>query len=192
MMGLRHYIVGLLMFELTNRREFISGLDKFEKGMDLAIEEIYRGWSVMIFGRILRTTPQWTGNAVANWAYNVGSAYTHNNDVILREHDYAEGTGLGPKPKKMGHPEAIRMARSASTGKEKKAKLKGSKLPVIFISNNAKSLSGKSYIRHLEDNPGNFLRAENEPGHIVARTIDFYGNKGDLSKDSRTYRGARI
>lgn len=182
------------MFRLDNEAEFIRGIKKFEAELDKTVEEVYRGWSVMLFGRILRTTPQWTGNAASNWAYNVGSPSYDTSQVIIMEAERAEEQGVPIKPKKMGHPEAISMARSANTGKEKTVKLTGKdNLPTIYISNASKSLTGKSYITYLESNPNNFLRAENEPGHMVARASDFYGNRGKISvSDQRMYRGARI
>jgi hypothetical protein len=36
--------------------------------------QVYRGYSIVAFNFVLRETPQWTGNAAANWNYDVGGA----------------------------------------------------------------------------------------------------------------------
>ena len=41
----------------------------------------------------------------------------------------------------------------------------------VFITNAARDLSGDSYAGMLEANPNNYLRAVNEPGHMVARGV---------------------
>jgi len=42
----------------------------------------------------------------------------------------------------------------------------------VYLTNAATDLLGKEYITMLEDNPNNFLREENTPGHMVEHAVD--------------------
>jgi hypothetical protein len=136
-------------------------------------------------------TPQWSGNAASNWKLSVGAPDTTISTELLQANLPAAnrvsradqgayyGYGFGPPLYTAGDPYAMQVAVGRNQGRDTLIKL-GSQ---VYISNSSTSLSGKAYIDMLEANPNNFLRAENQPGHMVERTalkmskLDFRGER---------------
>lgn len=181
-----------MSFEIVDAPKFIKGIDAFLKQLDVEVAEIYRGWSVRLFYTLLDTTPQWTGNAVANWNFSVGSPdYSSDNSLMLAQASKAYGEE--DPPKQMGHPVAIALAHSNNSGNENSVAVTGGLLPSIFITNASKGLADEAYAGYLEENAGGFLRRVNEPGHMVAYAVRTYGNLGALTSPMKSgYRGAHI
>ncbi len=113
---------------------------------------------------------------------------------LLDEAESMAAVGATAKPLRAGNVEARRYAAMANSGRENKVTVsKAGSLPTIFIANASRNLSGQAYTQKLEDNPNGFLRTVNEPGHMVARVVAKFGNKGILSHQERLYyRSARI
>ena len=157
---------------------------KFLREFDIALEKIkknfmdtYRGYCIASFNSILRETPQWSGNAVANWNFDL-SVPSYRTDTDLKDLSQRDivgrltGTGIHEK----GDPEAIAIAVSRAL--PAMAALRYPTPPMTVCINNAsKDLDGTAYILMLETNPNNYLRTENEPGAMVANTVKWMNER---------------
>jgi hypothetical protein len=167
--------------------------DKFIKELDAAVakmvkdaDDVFRGFVTATFHRVLMETPQWSGNAASNWnvsknapdgtvTYTLKKAAAPDRSAragLLGEWD----SPYGPAGAK-GDPRGVQMAtrRAAAT------LLTVSINDKVFLCNSAESLDNKSYIQYLEENPNNFLRAVNSPGHMVERTANSAASLGKLT-----------
>lgn len=174
-----------MSLDIKNAAEFIKGVGEFEKNLDKAVGEIYRGWTVKIFQQAVRTTPQWTGSAASNWNYSVGTINSHFETYKLETAKEIEDLTGEFKPLQKGHPEAVTEAFFSNSGKDGKVKLQGGLLPTVYINNPSQSLTGRAYAQKLEDNVNGFLRAVNEPGHMVRDTAYRFGTMGKLQLSQR-------
>jgi hypothetical protein len=177
------------MLKVEGAEEFIKGIDDFLLAAEKELADVFRGFAVAVFHRVAINTPQWSGNAASNWNFSVGKVDT---SVI---YDLKEGNKLsaraagGPKRKwstygapvaQAGDPRAIQVAVSRNQGRD--AEVKGLSTSV-YLTNSAQDLGRKGYMNFLEENPEGFLRPENEPGHMVARTAALAGSLGELTPD---------
>ena len=166
------------MIQLKGASEFIKGIDSWLEETETQLNWVFRGFCVVLFHNLALNTPQWSGNAASNWRLSVDTLDTSVDTNLLqanvgssnrvaqgRQGGYF-GRGWGPPLFSKGDPYAVQMAVARNKGNDTPIKLEST----VFISNSSESLSGKAYIQMLEDNPGNFLRAVNEPGHMVRDT----------------------
>lgn len=156
------------MLEFTNLQEFLDELTLEISSVNSEVTEVFRGFCVVAFHKVVMTTPQWTGNAAANWNFSVGAEDT---SVDFSYKDTADSKEWGEEPVyslQSPHPNATSSAIMKNLGKENAVTLEQS----VYISNSAESLGHEFYIMYLEDNPNNFLRSENNPGHMVEYAIN--------------------
>lgn len=172
------------MFEIKDRdaKQFLEGLRAWVAKTELEVAEVYRGYATVIFNFLLYETPQWTGSAVSNWNFGVGAA-DNTFDPSLKQSNLSERAAVssgrtrrrisyGTPIFQKGSEAPINVAVSRNRAKPASLTFKndGLTLPPVFITNNAQDLNdGKVYASYLENNPNNYLRAVNEPGHMVAR-----------------------
>lgn len=134
--------------------------------------EITRGLTVRVFNGILSKTPQYLGRMAASWTYSIGEPEFVDRSALVDPVpetksasgyiDYGQFTGLW-----RGHPLAIAIANSANEGRDKSFKLGD----IVYLANGVNHGEG-AYSQDIED--GNIaLRAENQPGAPVARTLDW-------------------
>ena len=153
----------------SNAAAFGQQIDKEIAVFEAMAIGVVRGLSITVFGILLDETPQWSGNAVANWNFGVGTPDLSVNHKFKDKLDkeaipisaLAEGAGA------KGDLEAINDAIQRNAGRE----LEITANSTVYLTNNAENLSGASYIEMLELNPNNFLRPENEPGHMMATAV---------------------
>ena len=163
------------MFRFEGLPQFIKGIDDWLKSVENESVEVLRGIAVEAFFKVANETPQWTGNAASNWNLSVGSPDFSVSTELLSQYSDSEDFGamfgaefVGGDIKQKGDPEAVSMAVSYNAGRQ--YQIKSLDLPV-YITNSAEGLNGEAYLQMLEENPGNFLRPENNPGHMVQNAV---------------------
>lgn len=160
------------MIEFTNLQEFLDGLTLEIDSVNLEVTEAFRGFCVLAFHKVVMNTPQWSGSAASNWNFSVGSEDT-SVDYTFKLEDAAKNKhgafyGYSDYSLQSPHPNATPTAFVKNLGKENAVALDSE----VYICNSAESLDHQSYIMFLEDNPNNFLRPENNPGHMVEYAIN--------------------
>lgn len=152
------------MLKVHNAKQFIRSLERQIDAMERHCEQVFRGYVTAVFHRLVMETPQFSGNAVANWNVSVGSPDFSVN--LGWKHDY-DPSADGPRFSKGATAAAMDAVFSSGDILSGSFSL-GS---TYYISNAAENLKGQKYIAFLEENPNNFLRPENNPGHMVERTV---------------------
>ena len=164
------------MLEIIGAEKFFADLDKAVIELEAYVVDQYRTFCYGVFYHLVSETPQWTGNAAANWNVSTGSPDTESSDWVLQlaeenpeseAHKYPVMPG-GPFRK--GHEQAVAMALAANDTVFPGILLTDK----VFLANSAENLKGESYIFHLETNPSNFLRPENDGGGMVRRTVETF------------------
>jgi hypothetical protein len=178
--------MGIFYVDPVAKAKFIKELNAAVANMKREADEVFRGFATATFHRVLAETPQWSGNAAYNW--NVSK---NQEDGTVRYElkraaapDRSARAGLmdrwdspyGPAVSK-GDPRAMVMSMRRATS----TLLTVSINDKVFVCNSAESLDNESYIAYLEENPNNFLRAVNSPGHMIERTANTAASLGRLT-----------
>lgn len=152
----------------------IADLQAFSAGAVQLVTEVYRGLAINAFHYVAMNTPQWSGNAASNWNIGLGTVDTTVTYELLSSNVAERASMTG---RKRNYPRMKFGAPVAQKGDERGVQVAtaraASKVPAVtlavpvYISNAAEGLNRESYIQFLETNPDNFLRAVNEPGHMV-------------------------
>jgi len=144
---------------------------RFSNALDLALLEmtneciqVYRGLAVAMFNYVAWETPQWTGNAAANWNFSVGAPDLTSDSTLKTSQSVVDRLmGIGALEK--GNAEAVQIAAGRNEGRQYAVTLAAP----TYIANAAQELDGTVYASYLEENPNNYLRPENEPGAMMSR-----------------------
>ena len=163
------------MFHIENAEDFTRQLRAKVLAMRMACDEITRGYVTAVFHWVAMETPQWSGNAAANWNFSLGAP-----DLSVSHTFKANSLRWVPKFSK-GETSTVMSAVNRARGSIQSMTVMG---PSAFISNAAESLDNQRYIQHLEDNRSNFLRPVNNPGHMLER-VGFRAFMGVLSEPSK-------
>ena len=152
------------MFMVTpvEAKRFSAAFDTELKKLRVEAAQAYKGFATAAFNYILRETPQWTGNAVSNWNFDLGTA-TYHVDTKWADED----TGAQVFSKLQPNTTAMSEAATRSLPSYHRITLTSH----VFINNASIDVDGESYIALLEENTGAYLRKENEPGHMVANCV---------------------
>lgn len=168
------------MFELKGVDAFIAGIDKWLEEVEELAVEVYRGLAIEGLRAVVVETPQDTGNAASNWNFSIDSQDTSVTDELRQLVKSAEGSNLDYESfpqysKRTPNPRAFELVAERNGGREFDLLSLDQE---VYISNS--SGLEESYIQLLEENPNEFLRKENDPGHMVqnAKTTlsTVYGN----------------
>ncbi len=185
------------MFSVStkDRTKFLEALKATKKEINDEALEVYKGFVRVAYSIVVDETPQWTGHAAAQW--NIGVSYLDVTRSHLYLKDHLEMSKAvrdrrpGPiGPKKKGHHDAVDEAKRRQAGQVEQIKLDD----IIFISNNVEDLLTGAYAQKLEENPNNYLRLKNQPGHMVARTIGWFNSRVALltPADIKKFRIAKL
>lgn len=159
------------MLEFENLSDFVAKLDAELLRVEAEVTNVFRGYCVAVYHRILLETPQWSGNAVSNWNFSVGVPdYTVDN-TLLDETEGGSSLYQGLLRHVEGASKGDMSAIQVSTDRNLNRDVEVTLLAPVFISNACEDLSGDTYIMKLEENPNLFLRPENQPGHMVEYTV---------------------
>jgi len=168
----------------------ISGIDAFERGISAWLEKmekkavvIYRGLVLKAYYRVAVETPQWSGNAASNWRIGVNRIDVSFDTAVIDEH-----WGEAIPPHQKGDLEHITPALNRERTKLTAIRSLDDK---VFISNSSKGFGNRlhefnqlhPYIVDLEENPNNFLRRVNLPGHMVSRVVTEIQDGREISAD---------
>ncbi len=146
---------------VSNPKAFQVAAAKAMLRLEAHVTKVFRGYAVTAFQRVVDDTPQWSGNAAASWNFSVGEPDTSVARVITEIPSREASFKVHDRP-------AIQIAYARNRGKERSVSL----TKPVFISNGATSLGGVGYARMLEENPGGYLRPENDGGGMVLKTVD--------------------
>lgn len=164
-----------LKVDPISAKQFEKGIDDWLLETEKNIVDVFRGFAVALFNYAVWETPQWSGSAASNWNLRYGYPSSDVGYELkignISERGSLSGSrnvsrlkfGVPVSQKGDGRAMTVAVARNA----DKPSTIIGHSLD-IFITNASKSLSGESYIEMLETNPNNYLRAVNEPGHMLA------------------------
>lgn len=166
----------MLTLQATGMQEFIKEVDTFSLTMRPKIMEVLRGLSFSILHYLVDNTPQWSGNAVYNWNWSVGSEdFSVDNSLSVINQDHG------------GTPEfKIHDTFAILANLHRQAGANATVIPFgvpIYISNAARDYDFNAYIARVEANPGEYLREINEGGHMVQKTVDFFSGGSLLLTD---------
>jgi hypothetical protein len=166
------------MLELENTWE---GLDAAFLELEAECASVIRGLTVEAWGRVLNTTPQFYGRAVASWSYSLGSpVFVDRSDDVWFGQDWRTEDNR----KSRGSTAAIGIANSFNLGKDHAFKLGDT----VWFANGVDHGEGP-YSQALEDATIS-LRSVNRPGHMVKRAIDYIQAK--YGEDVKPSSAARL
>ena len=166
-------------------RVALSQLREIKVELNAEVTDIYRGFVAVAYDSVLEETPQWTGHAAAQW--NIGiehidmstsNLYAEENLAVSKHiragvpMDDDSGDFLS-SAKAAGDPAAIEEAKHRQGSNLEEILL----TDVIYISNNVENMLNEAYASKLEENPNNYLREVNEPGHMIARTVEWFNSR---------------
>lgn len=163
----------------TERSRVKAELKRIKEAMHQEVLDVFRGFVVVAYDSVVDKTPQWTGHATAQWNIGINYIDVSRSHLYLKENLAVEKAVTRESDKEYeptksaGDPEAIAEAKQRQTGIVEQIKLDD----IIFISNNVESLLTGAYATKLEANPNNYLRDVNEPGHMVARTVEWFNSR---------------
>lgn len=170
----------MLVITPEERTRVLAEIDKCRAEIHQEVLEIFRGFVMVAYDSVLDKTPQWTGHAAAQWnigrnILDVSQSYTFAEENLRVSEEIRDRSGAGglPAAKQVRHPEAIAEAKNRQAGTVEQIKLGD----MIYISNNVESLLTEAYAAKLEENPNNYLRPENEGGHMVLKTLEWFNTR---------------
>jgi len=145
--------------------------------------DVFKGYVTVAFNMLVDETPQWTGHAAAQWNIGVNMLDMSKSSLFIDDRvgisDIFDDDGpvsetkLSKQIKCKAHPTAVDEAKKRNSDKVLQIALD----KVIFLSNNAEDLFEGSYVEMLEENPNNYLRRVNRPGHMVMRTVGWFNSR---------------
>ncbi|MFU8831017.1 MAG: hypothetical protein ACNA7J_02565 [Wenzhouxiangella sp.] len=165
------------MFTVTEaeKSRFTLALTAKLNRMRQACGEVYRGYALAVYHRILTETPQYSGNAVSNWNVSMGQP---NYKVKYTWKESGSNLRWVPRFSKGAPPAIMDSVHSNSAIFAGPFTLTAP----YYLANAAENLDKKSYIQLLERNPNFFLRPVNEPGQMVERVANSARTFGILSQ----------
>lgn len=164
----------------------VKNLPQINQGIDLWIKRADETWLAeykdlvrAILGRLVRQTPQWTGNAAANW--NVGIGSPDNNFVVYYDEsdigDDGSEASLDGAGRHKGHSTAV--SRALRRNEPRIASIRRGDR--VFFTNASKGdddlgRAGTEYYLEAMQNPTYWaakLRAVNKPYETVQESLIF-------------------
>lgn len=152
------------MLRVDGAQKFLKGIDKWLEDVETLAAEAHRGLSIKLFEAVLRNSPQYSGNAVANWKYSVNSKDVSFDDffkeLLQNKQDELGFDNVEPYSKTQPNDQAEAYAIANASGRE----LAVTKLSdVIYISNSV------NYDEWLATATEANLREANHVGHLISQ-----------------------
>lgn len=164
------------MFEIANEAEFDAGLAEWFAQAEALCISAYKGLAAYAYNYVIEETPQYSGETVSNWSLNAGSPLPQTESGIKGEfHSRRLGRGGAHTKFWSGNPnmEAMELAMAhRDTGLAGVVSL-DEKIYIV----NATTFDGRGdrTVADLEDPPAGWLRAVNQPGHMIGRAMNYVG-----------------
>ena len=147
------------------------------------VTDVFKGYVTVAFNMLVDETPQWTGHAATQWNIgvnkldmSVSSLFAEDRAAVSSIFNSGEKVSditLLKQPKWKAHSAAVNEARERNSDKVLQVALD----KVIFLSNNAIDPIEGGYAELLEENPNNYLRRVNRPGHMIMRTVSWFNSR---------------
>jgi hypothetical protein len=171
------------VFKIANQAEYDAGVAAWLAGAEALAVQTYRGLAAYAFTYIMEETPEYTGESVSNWTLNAGAPLAQYQSGIKEEYRAAKHTRDSAHTKFWaGNPnmQALQIAEAnRDTGL---ATITSLDEKVYIVNATTFDGIGGRTVADLEDPPGGWLRAVNEPGHMIGRAVDYIGqNFADLN-----------
>ncbi len=153
------------MVKFEGEREFNAGIDAWLEAVEQLAVETLRGFTVRLFNKVIENSPQFSGNAVANWRYSVNGEDTSSTDFFKElfkgRNEESFPAMIEAYSKSNRNDGAEWVAKEISAGRE----LGVTKLSdVIYISNSV------DYADWLAQATESDLRAQNHVGHVISHS----------------------
>lgn len=159
----------------------IKNASKFDADVNVRMQqvkglgvEMYKSFIWEVFKRVLRSTPQWSGKAVANWNLSVGAPNYSFDDSLGDE------VSLYDIARQRGDEKWMRVARNRNRPILATIRY-GNK---VFISNGVRGdddggASGTNYLESLQNSTywGQKLRLVNQPYETLQETLIIVGTQ---------------
>ena len=166
------------MIKLNGLGKFDSDVKKWFRAVEVAAGEAAAGMAAQSFNQVLYTSPQFTGDFVANWRLNIGSPDTTFVPYAVAPSASTYAGRLGFEPFGMGDTQAIRYAKVQMAGK-----LQGFKLgQSIFLSNSAKH--DEAYAPLIEAGLINLRPVNSGAAHVLERALRFVRGRNSNIKSA--------
>jgi hypothetical protein len=153
--------------KFENAADFNAGIDKWLVQVDTLAVGVLRGLSVKLFEAVLRNSPQYSGNAVANWKYSVNNKdVSYDNffkELFKDKEEAAWPMEVEPYSKTNPNDAAEAYAISNAVGRELQVQ---NISDVIYISN---SVTYKEWLSAATEAN---LREVNHVGHLISQASD--------------------
>lgn len=154
------------MLRFANLAEFERGLRDWVDKATRYTERVYQGFVLESFYWLVEETPQYSGNAAANWRIGIGQpTYEYDTEFLDRAYEFIPSEF---DPRQKGDPEAVNAALTRELPKIRNIRLQTS----VYLCNSATDEMEGAYIQLLEADEGGFLRSVNKPGHMVERRVN--------------------
>lgn len=162
-----------------NAAQFNSALDKKFAQINERVNRVYRGYCVIAFNHLVNNTPQWSGSAAASWNFSLGAPDLTPDRLMAESYESWKRPGVF-EPRFDAHDvPAIARAKERNQGRDAQVRLGVD----VFISNGSRGVSNEAYASMLENNPGGYLRPENEGGQMILKTRGMLGGSyGTITK----------
>jgi len=167
----------------AERLRFKSAVKKAKAELRKEVTDVFKGYVTVAFNMLVDETPQWTGNAAAQWNIGVNRLDMSTSSLFVEDKSEISDlfssdkrvseAGFSKDPKYKAHPTAVNEAKDRNSEKVSQIALD----KVIFLSNNAEDVLEGAYADKLEENTNNYLRRVNRPGHMVMRTISWFNSR---------------
>jgi hypothetical protein len=181
----------VISVKVTNAGEVALAIEKAVTEAKQAVLDAYKGLSSITYRFVVRETPQWTGETVANWRFSFGSADSSSSSGIKAARKAATkankgkqtgtvfhkegffGRGGGGNPAALNAAETSLRSRLNNIGFYGAGKALG--LPVVYMTNNTEWDGGKGAytVEALEWGDKSFLRQVNWDGRMMVRGVSY-------------------
>lgn len=155
------------MLKVEGIKEFNAGIDLWMKEVNALAVATLRGLAVKVFEAALANSPQFSGNAVANWKFSVDGVDTSHDDffkdIFWDEVSQSFPLEVEAFSKINRNDMAEVHARTLNQGNERYVKSLDN---VIYISNSV------DYADWLGNATEADLRRQNHIGHTISQSID--------------------
>lgn len=146
---------------------YVKNLDRLQDQFDTWVDQVEQstadaanGMAVELFNALLQNSPQWSGDFVGNWQYQINNITPYFNELNLLDHRsyHKDVFRRGDMP-------AIRYAQSMNKGRDSMYKLGDT----FYLHNSA--VHTEPYAQKIEAGSINFRRDVGNEGRVIYRSL---------------------
>lgn len=152
----------MISLKIKNIEKFSEQLTEWTDRVEEQVMDSANGIAVELFNTLLEESPQYSGDFVANWQYEINSITPTFQEVnLLEETGRWEAAG----PYRRGSMPAIRYAKAMNKGRDHTYQLGDT----FYLHNSA--THNEPYALKIEEGTINFRHEVGNFGHVVARSV---------------------